>query len=247
MRIYRDKNKEVEICSVEEWRVHCPPASPIIQWRPKRSAMEMAKFWTVADNQNGFLKFLRTTNPSLTFDYAIPEIATKFDNYRNSRKNDLCIFAKNESHNILISIEGKADEPFGKKLFADEWIESIITKTQKNNSKKLDRIIELFQRFNQEPEVLKLRYQLTYWFVGAIEEAMRNNISTVYLIVQEFHSNATKTSKITNNEQDLDRFIRFVSNSTYDHVDNNKIIGPINNQFTKQVNLFIGKIQKNVP
>jgi hypothetical protein len=246
MKIYKDITKNIEISSVEEWLEHCPPMNPIKQWVEKRSAKEMAKFWMIIENQNEFFKFLRTNDEGLTFDYAVPEIATKFDNYKSPRKNDLCLFGSSNNQSVLISIEGKADERFGEKLFAQEWISSINEKAQSSNSKKLSRIIELYQRYNQKSNILQLRYQLTYWLAGSIDEAIRNKIDKVYLIVQEFQSDKTTEGKIAENQNDLHNFIDFVSKSAYRNVEPNKIIGPIRNEFTKDINLFIGKFLKDV-
>lgn len=243
MKIFKDKDKEIEISSVEEWLKHCPPVNPAKQWVDKHSAKEMAKFWTDIENQNEFLLFLQNASKDLTFNYAFPEIATKFDNYRSPRKNDLCVFAADSSGNILISIEGKADEPFGENYVYKEWESSIGEKKTSSKSKKLDRIIELYQRLNCSASFLNLRYQLTYWLAGAIDEATRNKINTVFLIVQEFHSDITNKKMIADNKRDLDFFVNFISKSAYKSVNNNQIIGPIKNQFTKQINLYIGKYQ----
>lgn len=246
MKIFKDTKKKIEISSVEEWLKHCPPVNPSIQWVDKRSAKEMAMFWTNIQNQNDFLMFLQNTSKDLTLNFALPEIATKFDDYKSPRKNDLCVFATDRSGEILISIEGKSDEHFGENYADKEWILSINEKNKRSESKKIDRLIGLYQRFNCNADFLKLRYQLTYWLAGAIDEATRNKINTVFLIVQEFHSDITKEEKIAVNKRDLDFFINFISNSEYKSVNNNQIIGPIKNQITKQVNLYIGKYQKNL-
>jgi len=246
MKIYRDSAKKIEISSVEEWLEHCPPINPKIQWVEKRSAKEMAKFWTISENQDEFLKFLRSFEENLNFDYATPEVAAKFDEYKSPRKNDLCVYATNRNRNVLISIEGKSDESFGERVFAEEWIRSINEKIQTANSKKINRIIELYQRFNQDSNVLSLRYQLTYWLAGTIDEAVRSKIDTVFLIVQEFHSEKTKEKKIAKNQSDLNYFVNFISKSAYKNVGRNEIIGPIKNQFTKQIDLYIGKFQKDL-
>jgi len=104
----------------------------------------------------------------------------------------------------------------------------------------------LYQRFNCNADFLKLRYQLTYWLAGAIDEAIRNKINTVFLIVQEFHSDKTNEEKIAVNKSDLDFFVNFISDAAYKNLNNNQIIGPIKNQFTKQINLYIGKYQKSL-
>jgi hypothetical protein len=246
MKIFKDRKKKIEITSVEEWLKHCPPINPSIQWVDKRSAKEMAIFWTDIKNQNDFLMFLQNVSKDLNFNYALPEVATKFDEYKSPRKNDLCVFATGSSVEILISIEGKSDEHFGENYVDKEWILSINEKNKRRESKKLDRLIGLYQRFNCNADFLKLRYQLTYWLAGAIDEAIRNKINTVFLIVQEFHSDKTNEEKIAVNKSDLDFFVNFISDAAYKNLNNNQIIGPIKNQFTKQINLYIGKYQKSL-
>lgn len=241
MKIYKNKQQTIELCTVVDWFNNCPPANPKKQWVDKRSALEMARFWIDSQKQNDFLAFLQKVKEDITFDYAIPEIAITFDNYRNPRKNDLCIYAKEKNDNILVSIEGKSDEPFGDNNVYTEWIESIQEKRKKPKSKQIDRLIELYNRFDNKAEFLELRYQLTYWLSGAIEEAKRNKIDSVFLIVQEFHSDKTKDQKITHNANDFDFFVRFISKDHYEKVRKNEILGPIKNEYTKEIDLYIGK------
>lgn len=246
MKLFKDRKKKIEITSVKKWREQCPPINPSIQWVDKRSAKEMAKFWTDTKNQNDFLLFLQNVSKDLRFNYALPELATKFDEYKSPRKNDLCIFATDSGGEILISIEGKSDEYFGGNYVDKECISSINDKNKNSESKKLDRLIGLFQRFNCNADFLKVRYQLTYWLAGTIDEAIRNKINTVFMIVQEFHRDITNKKYIDDNKHDLDFFANFISNSVYKNLNNNQIIGPIKNQFTKQINLYIGKYQKDL-
>jgi len=105
--------------------------------------MEIAKFWTNVEKQSDFLDFMRKKESNIAFDYAIPELANKFDEYRSPRKTDLCVFANQFDEKVLISIEGKADEPFGEYVYK-EWINNIFKKIDNGNSRKLDRIIGLY-------------------------------------------------------------------------------------------------------
>lgn len=245
MKIYKDQKKQIEIFSVQDWLLHCPPANSKTQWCDYRSAKEMAKFWTNPECQKEFLLFLQQMNRNLTFEYALPEVATRFDNYRNARKNDLCIFANEGYNKVLILIEGKADEPFGNYI-AKEWSKCDIEKNKNQASRKLDRVIDLQKRFNDNKLFVKLRYQLVYWFAGAIEEAKRNNIDKIYLVVQEFHSKKTTNKKIETNKIDLNSFVEFISHSAFREVNEHEIVGPINNEFTKQIDLYIGKHQTQI-
>ncbi|MBC8756574.1 hypothetical protein H2O64_18020 [Kordia sp. YSTF-M3] len=243
MKIYKNRKKKVEILTVKEWFEHCPPTNQKKQWVDKRSAKEMAKFWTDNQKRDDFQLYLKKVSKELVFNYALPEISTEFDDYRSPRKTDLCIFAKNRNRKVLISIEGKADEHFGENYIDKEWILSINAKIKNKKSRKLDRIIELYKRFNSDSEFINLRYQLTYWLAGSIDEAIRNEIDTVFLIVQEFHSDITSKKKIDANKEDLDYFINFITNSSHKRINKNELIGPIKNLFTKQINLYIGKFQ----
>lgn len=242
LKIYNDIKKNIEISSVQEWFKYCPPAQGKKQWVDKRSAKEMAKFWTDIHKQNDFLLFMKKIKKELILNYAFPEMATAFDENGSPRKNDLCVFATDRNKEILIAIEGKADESFGVNV-DKEWIESIPEKIRNNKSKKIDRIIGLYQRFDNNANFLKLKYQLIYWLAGAIDEAERRQIETVFLIVQEFHSEKTEEKKINLNKSDLDLFVNIISNSVLKKVNKNEIVGPIKNQFTKQLNLYVGKHQ----
>jgi hypothetical protein len=240
MKIYTNKTKETEILSIEEWLKECPPKNIDSHWEPKRSAMEMAKFWTNIEKQSDFLDFMSKNESNIAFDYAIPELANKFDDYRSPRKTDLCVFGNQEGEKIFISIEGKADEPFG------TYVKNI-KGSDKSKSKKFDRINALNKRFGSNDNFLNLRYQLTYWFASAIDEAIRNEINKVYLIVQVFESDETEEKKIEKNEKDLNNFINFISKSKIDKVERNEIIGQFNNEFTKNLDLYIGKYHIMLP
>jgi len=76
-----------------------------------------------------------------------------------------------------------------------------------------------------------------------INYPIRNEIDTVFLIVQEFHSDITSKKKIDVNKDDLDYFIKFITNSSHKRINKNELIGPIKNPFTKQINLYIGKFE----
>src|SRR5690606_10182184 len=133
MKIYKNKTKKIEILTVQDWLENCPPKNPKKQWTDKRSAKEMAKFWTDKQKQNDFLMYLKKVSNELVFNYAIPEISSKFDEHKNPRETDLCIYAKNGNNRVLISIEGKSDEHFGENYVDKEWILSIKEKTKNAN------------------------------------------------------------------------------------------------------------------
>ncbi len=238
---FKVTNSEIEVSTLDEWRKYCGPVNPEIQWKDKRSAKEMARFWLDITNQEAFRKYLNPLDPNIQFETAYPEHPTKFDDYARPRINDLCIYAKGCEKGFLISIEGKADEPYGTNYFLQEFQNSIIEKQKNINSKKLNRTIELFNRFSNNDMLLAIRYQLLYWLAGSIDEAKRNNISDVVLISQEFHSDITSEEKIALNANDLNGFVSFVCEKEITEIYHGDILGPFNNKFTQGINLYFGK------
>jgi hypothetical protein len=238
---FRVTNSQIEVTTLDEWREHCAPVNPHIQWKDKRSAKEMARFWLNVNNQETFRKYLNLLNPNIQFETAYPEHPSKFDDYARPRINDLCIYAKGNKKQYFISIEGKADEPYGTNYFLQEFQNSIIEKQKNINSKKLNRAIELFNRLGNNDMLFTVRYQLLYWLAGSIDEAKRKNISDVVLISQEFHSDKTTEEKCTLNARDLNNFVSFVSESEITEINHGDLSNAINNHFTKGINLYFGK------
>ena len=246
MNIFSDNSKKIELLTIEDWLKHCPPVDKDKQWVDKRSAKEMANFWINTNNQNDFLNFIKQVNSSIEYKFACPEYATKFDDFRSPRKNDLCIFAKMDNKDLLIAIEGKSYEHFENKYLKDEWKGSINDKLKNNDSNKLDRIINLYFRFLKNSGFLSLRYQLVYWIAGVVDEAKRMDIDTIFLIVQEFHSDLTKKEKIIINKNDLNLLIELISDNKFRQVRTNEIIGPIDNKYTDGIKLYIGNYIVNL-
>lgn len=238
MKILNSKNNPIEINSVEDWYQHCPPKEKNIQWKEKRSAKEMARFWTNRDQQKKIFNFIQNMHPGISFVDAIPEYQTKFDNFRNPRQHDLMIFAQNGLNKVLIFIEGKADEPYGNCLMKDELIKARQTVKKTPKSNKLKRIEELITRFKELPALLECRYQLLTWLVGAIEEAKREKADTLFLISQEFHSDKTSQANIERNTKDLNLFVNLISGGTIAEIKNKEVSPPI---VIEGIHCYIGK------
>lgn len=227
MRVFKSNIQTNEITSVEAWHKQCPPKEKDKQWKDYRSAMEMARYWTNEEQQKEFLAFIQTAIPDLLFNYAIPEYQTKFDNYRSPRQNDLVIFSQYDDKKVLISIEGKADEPYGSNLVKEELKKASKTLETKPNSNKLKRVEELIERFGHLPKLMECRYQLLTWLAGSIEEAKRIKTDTIVLISQEFHSDKTTITNLERNANDLNRFVNLISSGKIPAVKKNSISSPI--------------------
>ncbi len=240
MKIFKTFDKKIQIENINLWFKHCPPQKGLAQWKDFRSAKEMANFWTNKEKVDGFLEFIKDIPGDYYNGFGVPEYESKFDKYHSGRKHDLlCIDADEIS---ILTIEGKADEPFGYSEFALEFKNSIDEKEKNHSSKKLERIIGLYSEyFHGMPDILGIKYQLSFWFAGTLVEAVNRNLGNMVMIVQEFYSEPLNLTKLNKNKEDFRKFISLVTEGEINELMEGEIIGPIKNRFTGGKNLFLGK------
>jgi hypothetical protein len=216
-----------------------------IHWKDYRSAKEMAKFWLNEDNTKEFQKFIQKAIPDFIYDYIIPEFPSNFDSFGSPRKHDLLIAEKYTK--AIITVEGKADEPFGSEDFGKCLIETIKIKHLKNNSKAFDRMINLYLNyFHSNGYIFKIMYQLLYWFAGSLIDAIKEDTDNFIMVLQEFKSNSTDSEKTIKNHKDFENFIEFISEGKNRSIENKQIIGPIMNKYTNNKKLYIGYYSINL-
>ncbi|MCA6422672.1 MAG: hypothetical protein IM568_07635 [Flavobacterium sp.] len=250
-KMIRCKNlKETDtIETIHEWFYKCTPKGKEKQWKDGRSAKETAKHW-VHTIPKPFLDILKDKH--LRYEFCSPEYVTKFDAYKGEGRNhDLLILAKDKKSNpIIVSIESKADEPFGetieKRIYAAEK-----AKNKNDNSKAKERIKELwFSLFGEEIDLKStLKYQLLTAVAGTIAEAKKRGATTAYFLIQTFIEQENNNHQ--NNKKDLDNFIKYFSKSVYTNIENNKILGPFSiskgtDLIPDNIELFIGKYEVNI-
>ncbi|EZP77671.1 hypothetical protein H839_08559 [Parageobacillus genomosp. 1] len=236
------------ISSVEEWKKLSPPASKDIHWVDGRSAKELAKAWLrngkaeVPFEINTILESHPLTR-GLKVEYAIPEYETKLDGYGKGRKHDLFVLAKNNGENVVISIEAKADEPFGLTIR-----ERLNSKNPKGSNIE-KRIIELKEALFAKNDVGELRYQLLYGIGGTLIEAKNRNAKLAVFIVHEFLSSKTSPKKTRKNCSDLNQFVSSLVNTSIE-LNYGTLFGPIfvsgGSNISKEIPLLIGKVKTNL-
>jgi hypothetical protein len=211
---------------LDDWFKFCPPKGKEEQWVDFRSAKEMAKFWLTESNAEYFKAFISQVFKSFEYDYIVPEYVSSFDSFRRPRQHDLLITEKN--NNVILTVEGKADEPFGDMSFGDKFQETITKKVKDNNSKALDRVINLYQNyFKSNAKILEIRYQPAYWFAGSLVDAIKFDTRNFIMILQEFKSIVTAAKNIDANHIEFEKFIEFISEGKYSKITNKQILGPI--------------------
>lgn len=242
-----DKYDSIE--TIREWFFKCPPKGKEKHWKDGRSAKETAKHW-VHTIPKPFFETLK--DKEYSYELCSPEYVTKFDNYKGEGRNhDLLLIAKDkEDKKIVISVESKADEPFGNSV--KNTIEAAIDAKSKNaNSRSLERIDELWMTLFGESIDRKslLKYQLLTAVAGTIAEAKKQGSKTAYFLVQTFVEGVNNKHQI--NKDDLDSFIKYFSKSVYTNIENNHILGPFSvskgtDLIPDDIELFIGKYDINI-
>lgn len=240
--------KENHIESLCEWFYKCPPQGKLIHWKDGRSAKETAKHWLHTIPQ----PFKDLLEPKqLKYMLCSPEHVSKFDAYGgNGRNHDLLVLAHTATkENTVISIESKADEPFGDTV-ANTIAAAEKAKNKNKNSKATERVKELqvalFGELNDNQ--LNLRYQLLTAVAGTIAEAREQGATTAYFVVQTFVSDEVDTQKHAQNQGDLDNFLNVFTKSKKSKIGINEILGPFrvaaNNEYlSDNIDLWIGKYE----
>ena len=239
MNIFKSDSKKIKIISIDEWFKHCPPKKKEKHWVDGRSAKEMAKFWTNDKSINDFKTFIQQKIIDFNYGYAFPEYESVFDNYSSPRCHDLFICSTDSK--TIITIEGKVDEPFGKKKFGEKYKETLNTKKDNDSSKAFDRVVNLRDNyFNGNEKINDIMYQLTYWFAGSLSDAIRFNADNFVMVLQEFTTDLINLGQMLINHNAFIKFIELISEEKCNTFQSGKFLGPINNVYTKGKNLYIG-------
>ena len=171
--------KSARITNETEWFLVAPPKKGIKQWKDGYSAKELAKY---ATSDGNLQKLLQSILEEIAFKtkgsfLGIPEAVTKLPKKGEGRNHDLLLFNKD----IIIGIEAKVNEEFGKKISEEN---------EKASGNKQGRIEELkkivFQKSSVQ-NVDELRYQLLTATGGTLLEAFNRNKSYCVFLVLSFH------------------------------------------------------------
>lgn len=197
------KKHPKNIVDSSSWFDVRPPKKGDRQWEDGRSAKELAEYFT--KNIDGvppeIEKALEALVPKTSvFDWDA-EYVTALPGKGEGRNHDAIMY----NDDIVVTIEAKADEPFG----------NTVEKEMKNASvNKLYRISALLKSIfdNGFNKYDNLRYQLLTASVGSILEAEKNGVKTAVLLVLVFESNGkVNQQKLDDNRKDIKEFLEAVN------------------------------------
>jgi hypothetical protein len=210
MRIEKDGRL---ISSMREWQQFAPPKGEN-HWVEGRSACEIARAWcgtgqTAMPRELRVLLDSRPETRDMVVEVVEPEKKIRFDKRKGEPRNaDLAFVGHVGNRRIAVTVEAKADEPFG----------STVEETMKAARKRLaenprsggvgrveDLIASLLPPGNGQAEAL--RYQLLTAVAGTLAYARDEKADLAVLIVHEFVTPLTSDELHEENEKAYRRFL----------------------------------------
>ena len=232
--------------TVDDWRSLAPPKRSI-HWKDGRSAKENAKTWIkAAPHLQPDIAQVLSNCPDigpLRSWSAEPEARVRMDSFGGEPPNiDLLLVAEDNKGRLVVAIEAKADETFGKQL-ADQYRSAQKRRRENPRSKavaRIDALLDLFAIKLQRSHVPQLRYQLLTATAAVLAEAKRRAAERAVLIVHEFQTSRTAAEKIQRNADDLNRFLATALKHP-DQMAPGDIVGPVPADAARDLLLYVGK------
>ena len=196
--------KKNGIYDIDSWFEFAPPMGAEKQWRDGRSAKELARYMTanfpyvpteIEDTLSDF------TTPDAEFDWN-GEYVTDLAKYNlgrgEGRNHDAFMWNKD----VVVGIEGKADESLGSQLIGDA-----ITGATDNKMHRMRGMIKML--FGDEPENHKnIRYQLVTATAATLLEAKKHKVNNALVLVLVFKKQGCfSEQKIASNNADIENFL----------------------------------------
>jgi hypothetical protein len=190
-------------------------------WKVGRSAYELAHAWCgsgVVALPKNLAELLEQCDATKGFtpECGWPEHQIAFDTLGGEPRNaDLALLGEANGRKVGITIEAKADEPFGETVA--ETISAAVERGIENpRSRGLLRVEQLSRslfakREGQQPKVVDLRYQLLTAVAGTIAFADRHKADVAVLVVHEFETDQTSDTAHRKNAEDYRRFVERLS------------------------------------
>jgi hypothetical protein len=246
------------ILTVSDWQRHAPPKLPH-HWVEGRSAYELAYAWCglsepAMPDALQLLLDSREITRGFVPELALPEHRIPFDSFGGEPRNaDLALTGSAAIGRVAITIEAKADEPFGETVAATlaAAIERRIEKPESNGVKRVDALARALFRPKEkgQPRVGDLRYQLLTAAAGTLAFADAQAVSIAVLIVHEFATKDTKDANHIQNGVDYNEFLLRLAEQPLPAVSVPYLHGPFaipgGELFPGGRSLYIGKVTTN--
>jgi hypothetical protein len=244
------------IATVADWRDIAPPRGKDRHWRAGRSAMELADAWCRSGSPciPTEVQEILHSHPDiseLTLLSGEPEMRLPFDDIAGEPRNaDLVLLAEDARGRVAITVEAKADEPFGETLaVALATARKVkLDNPRSHRETRIDQLIAALMPANSAGTAgfAATRYQLLTAAAGTLAWARQVGADRAVLLVHEFTGPETDDRKIAANAKDLDAFVAQISAGRITSLEKGRLAGPItvpgSPLFEKPAALYVGKL-----
>jgi len=202
------------ITTVEQWFTYAPPMKGALQWRDGRSAKELAKIFleTGVPATPPELCALLSSHQYLgtvDLEVATPEHKITLDNFKGETRNaDLAAVGTGGIGRIAVTIEAKADEPFGDTIGENRSKGKANPKS--NVPRRIAALAEAMFGHNG-PEIDILRYQLLHASAASLIFAKEQKANAAVFVVLEFHGPSCLSDNLERNKGDFETFLKMLS------------------------------------
>lgn len=243
------------IQSIDDWFRVAPPKSPD-HWVKGRSAWELANAWCQPELVSNELRMLLDScerTRGFRLEMGTAECRIPFDRLGGEPRNaDLALIGTAGGEKIAITVEAKADEPFGELVseVLATALEHGVSNPRSNGVRRVEDLARALFRTRDpgQPIVADLRYQLMTATAATVAYAKQQTATVAVLIIHEFITDRTKDELHRRNGADLERFLLRLSGREHSGA-SSRLLGPFtlpsSGLFPEGGSLLIGKITTN--
>ena len=176
------------ITQYQEWtrpKIEC-------QWKAGRSAKELSRSWFRHDHPEPPAELISLFHTStrlegLQFTSGTPELVTSLPERGEGRNHDLALIGTTDTEQVTVTIEAKADEPFGSDTILEYYTKAIKRRDSGTPTRVPERIEQLPSMVDpdvpvEESKWKNIRYQLLTALCGTILQARLDDSSLAVLI-----------------------------------------------------------------
>ncbi len=201
---------------IEDWARYAPPKAKY-QWVEGRSAYELARAWCGSGTpaMPPELKALFDSCPetqNLSVASVTPEQQIAFDAHGGEPRNaDLAFIGTTLKGKVAVTVEAKADEPFGKTVgeVMSDALERLVRNPRSRGVARVQDLARALFRAHVQglPKVGDLRYQLLTAVAGTIAYAQQHGARLAVLVIHEFVTPKTRDDRHARNCKDYQDFL----------------------------------------
>lgn len=200
---------------ITSWEMWTPPKKPY-QWKPERSAMELAKAWFRNPDPSPpeeLTQLFQSSDrlQSLRLLQGIPEYVTPLPEKGEGRNHDLWLLGRTDQEQVTICIEAKADEPYGNETVGEYRISAMMRRESGESTRVPERIAKLLSLVPYgDHRWDNIRYQLLTALCGTAIQAQHDGSMLAVFVVHEFHTSKTSSNNIQKNTEDFNAFMSII-------------------------------------